>query len=145
MELDEFAVRDLLKRGAKGIRFGANDQAPPKPKTAAKLWLGSDVVGPGKTLADVDIVILGQERKVKRSACRYTGGVTIERESENLNLKVHDRRTGKTLATKTIAGKSPPACPGKVVSANYSAYKETYSHSDAREWADQWLANNLAK
>ena len=143
-ELDEWAVKDLLKRGAEGIRFAEDDESPPKPETAVKLWLGKSVVGPGATLADVDLVIVGKERKVKRSTCRYTGGVSIERETENLDLKVHDRRTGRVVATKTIPGQAPPACPGKVVSANYSSYKESYSHSDANDWADKWLAKNLA-
>lgn len=101
--------------GGRGLRFGSGDEASGPPRTL--LLIGADgtsrVFGKGSRFADVDLVAR-LERKTRSRSCgsyRHRGTGKIERisnEAHDAHITVHDRRTGKKVASKVIATTIPP-------------------------------------
>lgn len=104
--MDVFA---LVRRGPVGLAAEAN-----RLDTAAIIGQSilHDVVGDGKTLADIDwVVVVGRRETPRRKRCSgYNGGVgTVTIRFIDAVLTIYELRTGKQVGVEVI---SPPArCP----------------------------------
>lgn len=125
-------LRDAIEHG--GLSF--DDE--PASNGDATLLLTSPIraVGPGKTLADVDLIAVSKSRRRTVQKCRYTGGKTVERIAWDREVVVRDRRTGKTLGRKTFRAGKVPKCEGAVLSTSSSVLSSGISQTELDAWLE---------
>ena len=132
-------VRAALGKVVNGpITFG---DEPPTPKQARSLfWIWeTELFGSAQSIKDLDLVAVTKLPDVRKASCgTYTGNVTgtkvtIDRDLQDMEMVVYDRRSGKQVARKLFTAPFI-ACPDS-----------TFSRDDLRSRPDaatirKWLA-----
>jgi hypothetical protein len=137
-------VRAALGKVASGpVTFG---DEPPTPKPARSLfWIfETELMGSAQHLRDVDLVAVTSFPTVRKVSCgtykgRTTGAeVTIDRELQDYDMTVYDRRSGKTIAKRRFAAPLMD-CPDSTFSRD-----DLHSHPSA-DPIRKWLATMVPK
>lgn len=82
--------------------------------TPHSIHVHNRILGSATKLRELDAFAAGTVKTQKLSPCTYTGGFVVEREMQTEGWRVIDRRTGKTIATRTFSRPDAEACPAEI-------------------------------
>ncbi|MBN2194098.1 MAG: hypothetical protein JW751_14880 [Polyangiaceae bacterium] len=127
----------LIKARDGGLSFGTNDQPSGKARSAAVIAGYSDLefIGSGKGVAEVDWVVLAENRQAPRTTKKCTfkeGPVTLQ--VFDASVLIFERRTGTTVEEQVL--KASEKCPMfAMVNKAEKTTKNTVNIKDVVAWA----------
>jgi len=148
LQLQAGNVYDLLAQVAKGPLVFKRDRGKFKNANISLVSSEGHHAGASVKLREVDLVAFLDRGATKVGTCKYINPTTKEtkdvpRYRYQLVMKVHDRRTGKQLATKKLGSANPPC--EEVISSDVRSLGSLVDDDTIETWLAGYVAKNATE